>query len=635
MAITPPWEFRQAGQIEAEMQATTNQETRRKLIDLQRLGRTAFEQKVLAYLERPLARLLSIDTLNNTYAQILADPASRANFFNSSLAALGVAVNLAPQDLRNIPLEGPTVVMANHPLGGLDGVVLASVLTALRPDVKIMGNYLLGNIPMMEDWLIAVDPFGQKQSARENVAPLLKAISWVKNGGMLVVFPGREVSHFQVRELAISDADWSPSIGAIVRHARATVLPVYFDQTNSWTFQLLGSMHSLMRTLLLPRELISKRASAIEIRIGKRIPWSRLNTLRNDEELINHVRRSTYIMANRKPLGFLSGPSLIAARELPVVREQIISAVPASLLQYEVASLPVPQKLSESGEYSCYYATTEQAPAVMREIGRLREVTFRDADEGTGRALDLDDFDNHYTHLFLWHKGENELVGAYRLGLVPDILKRFGSNGLYTSLLFKYEPALWSRWDRAIELGRAFIQTKYQKRFEPLSMLWRGICRFIVRHPEFTTLFGPLSISRAYNQASKSLIELYIRERMFDNDLSRLVKARNPFRPLHIAGVRAKSLEGSIRDLEDLSMLVSSIESDAKGIPVLFRQYAKFDFRVLAFNVNRYFSSTVDGLMYVDLLKVKPKELRRYMGEEGYETYAAAHPGVASGMLPK
>jgi hypothetical protein len=156
-------------------------------------------------------------------------------------------------------------------------------------------------------------------------------------------------------------------------------------------------------------------------------------------------------------------------------------------------------------------------------------------------------------------------------------------------------------------------------------MLWRGICEFIVRHPRFTTLFGPLSISQSYSEASKTLIELYVREHMFDRELARFVKARNPFRAAPLAGVRAKSLQSAMRDLDDVSALVSSIERDGKGVPVLFRQYSKFDFRVVGFNVNRYFSSTVDGLMYVDLRKVKSTVLRRYMGDRGYDEYANYH----------
>ena len=599
--------------------------TQEKLIDLRRLGRSAFERWVLEYLAEPVEKALSIDNLNSTYAQVHRNPAAQRNFFGSVLGALNVDVNLSPQDLRNIPLDGTTVVVANHPYGGADGVVLLSVLTALRRDVKVLGNYLLETIPEMRDWLIAVDPFGRDQSPKSNIRSLRKAISWVRQGGMLVVFPGREVSHFQISEQSISDSQWSASIAAIIRHTRAAVLPVFFDGANGWTFQLLGWVHPLIRTALLPRELQRRRSSAIEIRIGKRIAWGRIAKFTNDEELINHLRNQTYIMANRAPLRVLAESQPVADRELMVLKERIVAETSSIILESEVASLPSNQKLVSSGEYSAYYATAQQIPGLMREIGRQREITFRAADEGTGRALDLDHFDEHYLHIFLWHSAQNELVGAYRLGLVPDILKRFGAQGLYTNLLFEYEPELWRHWDQAIELGRAFVQPKYQKQIPPLSMLWRGICQFIVQHPRFTTLFGPLSISQSYNQASKALIELYIREHMFDRELSRFVKARNKFRAAPLAGVRAKSLRHTMRDLDDVSALVSSIETDGKGIPVLFRQYSKFDFRVLGFNVNKYFSSTVDGLMYVDLRKVRPAVLRRYMGDRGYDTYTDYH----------
>lgn len=600
------------------------------LVQVESLGRTSCQRRVLARARGLLESILSIDKLNALYLNAVSSR-QKGDFFGATLTTLGISYNLAPRDLANVPFTGPVVVVANHPFGGVDGLVLCSVLTSMRRDVKILGNYVLKSIPELKEMVIAVDPFKGEGAARGNVRPLLEAVRWVREGGMLIVFPGRQVSHFRLEERAVSDAPWSPTVAGIIRRANATVLPVYFDGRNSLIFQMAGFVSPSLRTLLLPHELINKRAKEVDVRIGPQVTWSRLKECDSDREMVNYLRLRTYALANRSPYG----AAAVTARRsnpleaLPVLPEPIVPPVPPALLRAEVEALPAESKLAQVGSLTAFCAKADSMPNLLREIGRLREVTFRAEDEGTGRSCDNDEYDEHYHHLFLWDEAEGRVGGAYRMGLVPEIMKSLGVRGLYTNLLFKYHPALWERWRHAIELGRAFVRPEYQRQHAPLLALWRGLFQFVARRPDYNIFFGPLSISRAYSQASKSAIDLYVRARMHDAELARFASARNPFRPSRLEGMRSEFFLENVRDLNDLSAVVASVEQDGKGIPVLFRQYARFDFRVLDFNVNRYFSSTVDGLMYVDLTRVNPSVMRRLMGAEAYSEYASHHLALA------
>jgi putative hemolysin len=269
-----------------------------------------------------------------------------------------------------------------------------------------------------------------------------------------------------------------------------------------------------------------------------------------------------------------------------------------------------------------FIAEARQIPAVLREIGRLREVTFRAVGEGTGNAIDLDRFDDTYQHLFMWHKGKAEVVGSYRLGCVDEILARDGGKGLYTSSLFKFRAGFLERLGPSLELGRSFVRAEYQRKPTSLALLWRGVGEFLVRNPRYKLLFGPVSISRDYQGLSRRLMIEYLQTHHGDDDYAGQVKAKNPPRERLDPGERtALSL---VRDADDVSALVSEIEEDNKGMPVLLRHYLKLNARILSFNVDPAFGHCTDGLIVVDLRTADVKMLRRFMGAEGHAFFASA-----------
>jgi len=305
-----------------------------------------------------------------------------------------------------------------------------------------------------------------------------------------------------------------------------------------------------------------------------------------------------------------------------VTPQPLPRGIPPRLLEWELGQLGPGAELARQGDYRVLLLTGEQAPRVLDEIGRLREETFRAVQEGTGRARDLDEFDRHYLQLVLWNQSKREIVGAYRIGRSDLILARAGVRGLYTSTLFKFAPGFLEKLGPALELGRSFVRTEYQGHATPLALLWRGIGEFLVRHPQYKTLFGPVSISRSYSELSRRLMLEFLTREHGSGPLAGRVKARRPPKD-RLARAERALFAGLLRDVDDLSLLVAEIESDGKGVPILLRHYLRLNATLLGFNLDPEFGHCLDGLIMVDLRRSDPKLLKRFMGDEGYRKFCA------------
>ncbi len=272
-----------------------------------------------------------------------------------------------------------------------------------------------------------------------------------------------------------------------------------------------------------------------------------------------------------------------------------------------------------------YCAESSSIPLALREIGRLREVTYREIGEGTNAEIDLDQYDAYYRHVFIWNPSTREIVGAYRMGLADEILREKGVEGLYTHTCFKFGPELVERLQPAIELGRSFVRREYQKAFSSLMLLWKGIVIFVARHPKYRSFFGPVSISNDYREASRQLMMRSLRTSNFDNGLSRLISPRCAPRKSGRAEWALPEYGGIVGDLEQVSKMVQEIEPDQKGVPVLLRQYVKMGGKILCFNVDPAFNYSLDGFIAVSVPDIDPRVLKRYMGAEDYAAYMAHH----------
>lgn len=478
--------------------------------------------------------------------------------------------------VSGIPASGALVIVANHPFGIIEGPVLGALLDRIRQDVLFVTNSLLAELPELAPRILAVDPFGG--ASHQNAGVVRRALQHLRGGGALVVFPAGEVSAIRSPLGGVEDAEWQPMAARLAMKARAKVVPVYFEGRNRAGFQLAGLVHPALRTLMLPTEMLARRRRAVRVAVGEAMAVERYQ---DGERLTAHLRRRTYGLR-----GLL--------RQAPVA-----DSGPRSELEREVAGL---RAVLESGEYAVYLERAGAIPSVLREIGRLREVTFRAAGEGSGREMDLDEFDRHYWHLFVWHTGAREIVGGYRLAACGELPE---TSGAYAETLFHF-PASWKKVRaEAAELGRSFVAAKYQRCFQPLLLLWKGIGVFVTRRPQLRYLYGPVSVSADYTRDSRMAIAGHF------SPWPRGFRPRNP-----MTHTLVMWRGGGQPSLEELEALVSRTEPDGKGLPVLLRQYLNLGGEVLCMNLDREFGNALDALVLLDLKRTPARQLARYFGEK-------------------
>jgi putative hemolysin len=571
------------------------------------------------------AKLAPVDRVLDLYQRVQRSPEGFS--LENLLTEMRVELRVKAADQERIPVSGPVVVVANHPFGILDGAILTVLLTRARPDVKVLTNLLLADVPELQQHCIFVDPFQTDRSGESNRRAVRQALSWLQQGGMLAMFPAGEVPHWQMPPVQIADPLWSDTAVRLIRRSDASALPVYFCGHNNLGLQLLGMVHPKLRTAFMFQEFLRQEGKTVEVRVGSEIGSETVAGIQDDGKAIAYLRWRTYLLARRsKPRTspLMAVRSKIALR----IQEPVAAATPPELLAQEVASLPNDRCLAQNGDLAVYLGTAREIPHLLREIGRLREVTFRRAGEGTGKSLDLDRFDDYYWHLLVWSKSRQELVGAYRAGNTAEILAERGVGGLYTSTLFHYDERIFQTLGPALELGRSWVRPEYQRQYAPLLLLWKGIAGLVALLPEISVLFGAVSISNHYNKASREIIYRFFESRMQKDELAGMVQPRRPFHPARLRRWDWGSMCRALRDLDELSQPITDVESDGKGLPILFRQYAKVGGKMIGFNVDHKFSNTLDGLVVVDLRQTDPAVLERYMGREAAARFRQAHASV-------
>lgn len=566
-------------------------------------------RSILQPVEPALQKLLSLDRLLELYRA--------AENWESFLALAGIRYRIDAEDLKHIPATGPLLAVANHPFGLPEAIILTVALPKARPDLRIVANSMLACVPELRERCIFVENFGKRDSVDVNASALRQCARWLRNGGALLTFPAGEVAHMNFRDGGITDAAWNPAVARLAQIARAPVLPIFVKGSNGAAFQFAGAIHPGLRTASLPREFLNKRGRLIDIRIGRTVSSDTLRAFTDTTDAVEYLRCRTYLLEN---LPDKTGDTFRPPKRAVVAEDS------GNQLATEIARLGPARKLCESGELAAYVGSERELPAVVREIGRLREITFRRAGEGSGRAIDLDRFDRYYDHLTLWNRKTQEVVGAYRLAPSVDVIAQRGIGGLYTSTLFRYGKQLMDRIGPAVELGRSFIRPEYQKQYAPLLLLWKGIACYVARRPECATLFGAVSISDDYHPLSKHLLLKFL-EAYRAEALAAMVAPRRAYRPDERFLRRTGLVRRVPEALDGLSALIADLERDGKGVPILIKQYLKCGGRLLGFNVDRNFSNAIDALIMVDLRTAPAALLERYMGKIGAAEFRAYHAG--------
>ncbi|MBU2911758.1 lysophospholipid acyltransferase family protein [Vibrio splendidus] len=543
------------------------------------------------------------------------DELSSFEFMHHTLSALNIDYSVSAGATDNIPEQGPVVIVANHPLGAIEGVILADLVGSVRKDVKVLANELLKRLPELDDLFIGVDVFNSKESKRTNAKAIRDANRHLADRGLLIVFPAGEVSSYRKGAKTLTDIEWSKSVAKFVKRHQATTVPIFINGKNSELFYQAGRVHPLLRTALLGRELLNKQATTISISIGSSIPYSEIKSFEKEMDIVNYLRLNTYLMSQQdSPNTPIHAPSFDT---------QVIAPIPPEVLAIEVGSLPEEMKLLEQGDFEVYCTPSQSIPNLMREIGRVREESFREVGEGSGLACDLDEYDLYYHQLFVWNKTKAELVGAYRLGMVDKLIAEHGLDKLYSRSLFNYNQEFIDTLDNSIELGRSVVSKPYQKSLNSLLLLWKGIAAFVYRHPQYTHLFGPVSISNDYSHNARLLIATTLSIHHYDEQKANLV---SPSSPLNTSNnvFWQNHLLSSLASVPQLSKVLARMEQ-GKGLPVLLRQYLGMNGKLVCFNVDPSFNDALDGLIVVNLKKVPLKTLGKYMGRDLAQDYLEQH----------
>ncbi len=527
-------------------------------------------------------------------------------YFKQSKITLQVDEN----ELARIPKKGAFITVSNHPYGGIDGLALIELIARKRPDYKVLANFLLKKIEPISDFFIAVNPFEDYRGVASSVAGMKLARKHVEDGKPLGIFPAGEVSTRQRHTKGITDKPWQKQAVKLIRNAQVPVIPIYFHGHNSWTFHLLGRIHPALRTLRLPHELTKAKDLTIRIRIGNPIPVEDQDDLKNIDQFSAFLRARTYslgmALSRRKikvPVPKLNRP------------EPIPEGVSRELLEEDLEKIPH-LRLFNQQNFDVYLAPARAIPNLLLEIGRLREVTFRQEGEGTNKKIDLDQFDAYYQHLILFDRQAGKLAGAYRIGMGQEIIRTYGRKGFYTNTLFKMKDGVVPILNNALELGRSFIIPEYQNKRLPLFLLWRGILTVLVNNPTYCYIIGPVSISNYYSKVSKSIIVAFIRQHYFDHELARFIQPKKRFKIdpkiMEEAHTLLKTSGGDVRKLDKI---INDIEPAIRSAPVLLKKYIQQNARIIGFNVDPKFNEALDGLMILDFRHVNKNTIENLQKE--------------------
>ncbi|WP_417885311.1 GNAT family N-acyltransferase [Zunongwangia sp.] len=535
-------------------------------------------------------------------------------FIDSILEGFEIQFDIPEKDLKRIPKEGPFITIANHPLGGIDGMILMKLLLAQRKDYKIIANFLLHRLDPLRPFIMAVNPFETHKDAKSSVGGIKEALGHLRDGHALGMFPAGEVSTYRDEKLIV-DKPWEPVAMRLIQKAKVPVIPIYFHAKNSTFFYRLASMSDVFRTAKLPSEMLSQKRRKIKVRIGNPISVEDQSKYKDLETFTAYLRRKTYMLANvfEKKKLFEKLPQTL---KLPKFPKKIATEIQTELMEEEIENCrKLDKKLLDSKNYEVFLAKKEIIPHILQEIGRLREITFRAIGEGTNNASDLDEFDDYYYHLFLWDNEAKKVVGAYRMGMGSEIFEKHGIDGFYLQNLFRFEPELHQMMSESIEMGRAFIVKEYQQKPMPLFLLWKGIVHCTLRFPENKYLIGGVSISNKFSEFSKSLMIEFMRSNYYDPYVAQYIRPKKEFK------VKLKDADKNIvfdkndADLNKFDKLIDEIEPGNLRLPVLIKKYIKQNAKVVAFNVDPLFNNSVDGLMYIQISDLPESTVKPVMEE--------------------
>ncbi|WP_375722856.1 lysophospholipid acyltransferase family protein [Arcobacter sp. KX21116] len=500
---------------------------------------------------------------------------------------------VSSNDIQNIPSSGKVVIIANHPLGGLDALCLLKLVGKVRKDVKIVANDFLAGIEALSSLFVPIDNYKRRQSKKD-----IKAIyDALNNDEAIIIFPAGEVSRATPK--GIKDPVWSKGFLSFAQHCNAPILPILVDGKNSKIFYTISILNKTFSTLLLSHEMFKKKSKKISIKIGEIIPNENIMPKGiNKRYLLTLYKKHLYALKKGKKSFFVTQKAIAH----PESRQDIMNELKSSKIIGETAD----------GKIIYLYNYTDDS-IVLKELGRLRELSFRSVGEGINKKRDTDKYDIYYEHIILWDREALEIVGSYRIGNGEFINNNLGVSGFYSSTLFEYKDEFLPYLNDSIELGRSFVQPKYWGS-RALDYLWYGIGAYLKTYPQIKYMYGPVSISASLPKIAKDMLVFYY-SHYYSSDKN-LLESKIPYQ----YSIDLKSLTAmfELNDKKnDFKILKTSLSNMGIAVPTLYKQYSELceegGVNFQGFNVDPDFSNCVDGLIVVEIDKVKDKQKSRYM----------------------
>ncbi|SDM40623.1 GNAT family N-acyltransferase [Kriegella aquimaris] len=577
-----------------------------KAINVDRFG---FLGNLIAWSLMKVTRLSSINSFYDSIKHL-----NGTEYADAILKHYEIDFEIPEEDFKRLPKEGAYITISNHPLGGIDGILLLRLMAEQRPDYKIMANFLLQRMVPIDPYIIPVNPFENHKNVKSSISGFKSALQHLKDGHPLGIFPAGEVSTFKDGKLIV-DRPWEEAALKLIRKAKVPVVPIYFHAKNSKLFYRLAKMNDVFRTAKIPSEVYSQRNRPIKVRIGQPISVNMQDEQETLEEYTALLRRKTYILSNAYEKERLID-QIPSSLKIPKAPRKIATAVRTEVIQGEIEKLTEKdRRLLQSKNYEVFLAPANEMPFTLKEIGRQREVTFRAIGEGTNNSIDLDEFDNYYHHMFLWDNQEKVIVGAYRMGFGSEIFAKYGIDGFYLQDLFRFEPELFGMMQQSIEMGRAYIVKEYQQKPMPLFLLWKGIVHTTLRHPEHKYLIGGVSISNQFSNFSKSLMIEFMKSNYWDPYVAQYVRPKKEFKVKLKDADKEFVFDETQADLNKFDRLIDEVEPGNLRLPVLIKKYIKQNAKVVAFNVDPLFNNSVDGLMYIKIADLPESTVKPVMEE--------------------
>ena len=558
-----------------------------------------------------LMKILKISTLNDIYDR--NKHLSEVPFLNAILDEFQIKFEIPEEDFKRLPKDGAYITISNHPLGGIDGILLLKLMLEKEPNFKIIANFLLHRIDPMKPYIMPVNPFETHKDAKSSVIGIKETFRHLSDGKPLGMFPAGEVSTYKNGKFVVDKA-WEEGAMKVIRKAQVPVVPIYFHAKNSRLFYLLSKLNPTLRTAKLPSELLTQKNRVIKVRIGKPISVNEQNEHKTIEDYTDFLRKKTYMLANpfEKEAHFLQNNGLKSQKNpkeiaTPANQEKMVQEI--EILRKNNS------RLLQSKNYEIFFTEANKIPNILHEIGRLREVTFREIGEGTNKSIDLDQYDTYYHHLFLWDDDAKKIAGAYRMGLGSEIYPKHGIKGYYLNELFRFEPELHDMMHKSIEMGRAFITKEYQQKPMPLFLLWKGIIHTTLRYPEHKFLLGGVSISNQFSDFSKSLMIEFMKSHYYDPYIAQYIHPKVEFKVKLKDEDKDFIFDEAEADLNKFDKLIDELEPGILRLPVLIKKYIKQNARVVAFNVDPLFNNAIDGLMYIRIADIPESTMKPVMEE--------------------